>query len=123
MPRKKKQPIATKEGLVDRLERVIEDTETKVGDKLRAIKQLSDMRGYTMDKTFKSLERMSPEDLEKRIKEIVIPAIKPYLKRFADLELNGTIEDFAAYLEHGGSGEKPSEPGAGSAAMRGDPKA
>ena len=119
MPRKKKIKLSTKDGLIDRLEKIVEDHDVKTPDQLRAIKQLGDFRGYTVDKTYKALERMAPADLKDRVKEVVIPAVAQYLKEFKDLELIGTTHEFSAFVGRQRSVGQSHKPGASPADLRG----
>ena len=120
MPRKKTHSITTKEGLIDALARIANSEESKNPDKIRAMKQIGDMHGYNVDRTFRNVERMSPEDLEREMVEKVIQAVKIYLERIDQIELHGYSSKQAEQIlfEHREASEKSRDASSNVAAMR-----
>ena len=118
MPRKKKNPLTTKEGLIGRLEEIANDAEVKTPDQIRAIKQLGDLRGFNVDKVYRNLERLPPEDLLEKMRQ-VREAVRKFMRAEEDIELSGFSVKKAQDIlsRHGEACKAPGDPGADSSGM------
>jgi hypothetical protein len=76
--------ILQEEDSLDTRDRVIEayvkiaQNARKPSDQLRAIDKIAELRGFKIDRMVSDVTKLSPEDLERLIEELIIPSLMPY---------------------------------------------
>lgn len=79
--------IEVEDNSLDTMERVISayveiaQTATKPADKIRALDKIAELRGFKVDHMITDVQNASPEDLEKLIEDMILPALQPYKVR------------------------------------------
>lgn len=71
--------IDSADGLVEELKRIIQDPKEKTQDRLRAIQQVSEIRGYANQADLKAIRRWPQEQIDSAMADVVAPAVKPFL--------------------------------------------
>lgn len=78
-----KHSIETKHDLAAELHRVYEEAE-KPADRIRALSAIADLRGLKATKGLENLRHLQPHELDALVREVVIPAVGPYLEGGSD---------------------------------------
>lgn len=66
------------QGIVLELVSIAKDPKSKPTERMRALNQIAELRGYKVDRTIKNLRNLSYEELFGAIREIVLPTLAPF---------------------------------------------
>ena len=66
------------QGMILELMSIARDPKSKPTERMRALNQIAELRGYKVDRTTKNLRNLSFDELHGAIREIVVPMLAPF---------------------------------------------
>lgn len=66
------------QGIVHAMVGIAEDAKSKPMERLRALNQIAELRGFKIDRSTKDIRRFSTEELKAAILDLVLPTLAPF---------------------------------------------
>lgn len=70
--------LDSREGVIQALKDIAEHSKAKPMEKLRALGQIAEMKGFKIDRSYKDIRRLSHKELRELILDLVVPTLSAF---------------------------------------------